>query len=131
MQVVITNLQTKVPIPQKKISQFCIIARNAVRKQPLPANLSIVFVSPQRMRRLNKKYLGHDYVTDVITFDYGEIIICPQVAAANAKQHKTSTEKELVLYAIHGILHLAGYDDHKPKDIKQMRAKEQEILSSL
>ena len=84
------------------------------------------------MRAVNKKYLKHDHVTDVLTFDLGEgfseIIICPQIACANAKAHQTSTEKEIILYVIHGILHLAGFDDHRPKDILQMRKMENELL---
>lgn len=84
------------------------------------------------MRTLNKKYLGHDYVTDVLTFDlglgFGEIVICPQVAVVNAKAHATSTENELVLYAIHGLLHLAGFDDHAPVDIAAMRKMEAKLL---
>ena len=84
------------------------------------------------MRAINKKYLGHDYVTDVLTFDLGEgqgeIIICPRVAAAQALAHQSSTEKEIILYLIHGILHLAGFDDHFAKDILKMRSMEKELL---
>ena len=84
------------------------------------------------MRSINKKYLNHDHVTDVLTFGLGEglaeIIICPQVAATNAKAHQTSTEKEIILYVIHGILHLAGFDDHSEKDILKMRRMEKELL---
>jgi len=93
---------------------------------------SIVFVAPGRMRSLNKKYLGHDYVTDVLTFDLGgglaEIIICPDLARFNAKVHQTTAEQEIILYVIHGILHLAGYDDHNPRDIRQMRRMENKLL---
>jgi probable rRNA maturation factor len=84
------------------------------------------------MRAINKRYLGHDYATDVLTFDLGnaqgEVVICPGMARANAKAHQTSTEKEILLYVVHGILHLAGFDDHSPKDIVQMRAMEKELL---
>ena len=88
------------------------------------------------MRAVNKKYLGHDYVTDVLTFDFGknqqgEIIICPRVARAQALAHQTSTENEIILYVIHGILHLAGFDDHKPKDILRMRRMEKKLLGEL
>jgi probable rRNA maturation factor len=85
------------------------------------------------MRALNKEYLGHDYVTDVLTFELGdnsgEIIICPQMAAANAKEYQTSAQQEIILYVIHGILHLAGWDDHREKDILQMRRMEDELLN--
>ena len=93
-----------------------------------------MFVGSRRMRTINKKYLGHDYVTDVITFDLegsAEIIICPQVALSNAKIHGVSISKELLLYVIHGFLHLAGYDDHKPQDIVRMRLKEKQLLGKL
>ena len=85
------------------------------------------------MRAVNKKYLKHDYVTDVLTFDLGErsgeIIICPKIAYANAKEHRTSTEKEIILYVIHGILHLAGFDDYSSKGMLQMRRMENELLN--
>jgi len=84
------------------------------------------------MRAINQKYLKHDYVTDVLTFDLGEncaeIIICPQVALSNAKEHQTSTDDEIILYVIHGILHMAGFDDHSPGDALQMRKMEKELL---
>jgi len=84
------------------------------------------------MRAINKKYLGHDYVTDVLSFDLGgglsEIIICPALAAANAGLYKISTEKEIILYVIHGILHLQGFKDHHSKDILQMRKMENKLL---
>ena len=84
------------------------------------------------MRAINQKYLKHDYVTDVLTFDLGEgsgeIIICPSVACANAKAYQTSAEKEIILYVIHGILHLSGFDDHSPQDIIQMRKMEKKLL---
>jgi probable rRNA maturation factor len=100
---------------------------------PVTNFLSIVFVGTKRMRAVNKKYLDHDYATDVLAFDFGksrqgEIIICPRVARVHAKAHQTSTENEIILYVIHGILHLAGFDDHKPKDTLQMRRMEKELL---
>lgn len=84
------------------------------------------------MQAINKKYLKHDYVTDVLTFDFedgtAEIVICPQIASRYAKRHQTSTDKEIVLYVVHGILHLAGYDDHSPQDTLKMRRMENELL---
>jgi len=95
--------------------------------------LSIVFVGAKRMRAVNLKYLKHDHATDVLTFDLdenlSEIIICPQIAHINAKEHRNSTQKEIILYVIHGILHLAGYDDHSPQDILQMRKMEIKLLN--
>jgi probable rRNA maturation factor len=136
MAINLKNLQKKIPIPEARIIKA---ATHALRKigilchpERSEGSLSIVFVGSHRMRSINNKYLKHDYITDVLTFDLGEgqgeIIICPQVAASNAKTHQTSIENEITLYVIHGILHLAGYDDHNPKDILEMRRMETELL---
>ena len=131
MEITLKNLQKKIPLPRAKILKA---AKAAFRKLDFAAmSLSIVFAGTRRMRAINKKYLKHDHVTDVLTFDFGksqqgEIIICPYVAAVQARSHQTSTENEIILYVMHGILHLAGFDDHRPKDILQMRRMEKELL---
>ena len=134
MEIILKNLQQKIPIPQAKILKTAkATLRKLIKREHF--SLSIVFVGTRRMRAINKKYLGHDYVTDVLTFDLGEvageIIICPRVAFANAKVHRTSTEHEVILYVIHGILHLAGFDDHSPKDILKMRKMERKLHESI
>jgi probable rRNA maturation factor len=130
MEITLKNLQKKISIPQNKVLKAAKAASRTL--QILQGGLSIVFVGTKRMRAINKKYLKHDHVTDVLTFDMGEntgeIIICPRVAWANAREHQTSTEKEIVLYVVHGILHLAGYDDHSEKDILTMRNMEKRLL---
>ncbi|MBF0511673.1 MAG: rRNA maturation RNase YbeY [Candidatus Omnitrophica bacterium] len=130
MEILLRNLQKKIPIPASKILKA---AKAAFRKIGwTPLSLSIVFAGGGRMRRLNKQYLNHDYVTDVLAFDLGghagEVIVCPSMASSNAKIYGVCIEDEIVLYVVHGILHLAGYDDHKPQDIKQMRLMEQRVL---
>ncbi len=155
MEITVINLQSSIPVSISKIKSAA--RKIVVELNQTPTDISIVFVGSRRMRTINKKYLGHDYVTDVITFDYydtsfprkresrnmdprlkhsgvttcGEIIICPQVALSNAKIHGVSISKELLLYVIHGFLHLAGYDDHKPQDIVRMRLKEKQLLGKL
>jgi len=120
-----------------------ILRREGVRE----ASLSIVFVSCQRIKAFNKKYLGREYATDVLAFDVtehkatsrrrriqridGDIIISTDAALKNARVFKTAVSQELVLYVIHGILHLLQYDDHKLQDKKKMRKREQELLSCL
>jgi rRNA maturation RNase YbeY len=132
MQIKIRNLQKKIPIPQALILKAI---PAALRQLDFDLQgLSIVFLGGRRMRTINKKYLGHDYQTDVLTFDLGEgqgeIIICPEVAQANALDYQTSTKKEIIRYVMHGILHLKGYDDHAPKDIIKMREMEDKLLFS-
>jgi probable rRNA maturation factor len=141
MEITLKNFQKKIPIPRSKILKAVKKSRDrhhfsksSIKVVSVPTFLSIVFVGEKRMRAINKKYLGHDYVTDVLTFDLGEgcaeIIICPSVARSNAKEHQTSTENEIILYVIHGILHLAGYDDKSEKDILRMRKMERLLTST-
>lgn len=109
------------------------------------ATLTLVFVSRQKMRALNKNYLKRNHETDVLAFDLrddagrsrkqkeimGDIVISTDAAVKNARIFGMPVHTELVLYITHGILHLSGYDDHAPGDLKKMRQKEQEILSRL
>lgn len=134
--VAVESLQKKVPV---KLGHIAGIVRTILRREGVrDAALSIVFVSSRKIRSLNRQYLRRDYVTDVLAFDSGDdtrpgqvsgdIAICVDMALRNAKAYQTSLDRELVLYVAHGILHLLGFDDHKPADIRKMRKKEQEIL---
>src|SRR5947209_20458481 len=92
------------------------------------AEISIAVVSDERIHELNRQYLQHDYPTDVLSFvlDHnqdkqsldGEIIVSADHAASQAVHFGWSADDELLLYVIHGCLHLVGYDDttaeHKP-----------------
>ncbi len=133
MNISITNHQHKISISQAKVKWAAEVAAKRLRLKM--DDLSVVFVGAQRMRTINRTFLKHDYVTDVITFDLGaavgEIIICPSVAASQARQYGNSVQREILLYMVHGLLHLAGYDDHAPADITRMRAKEKELMKEL
>ena len=102
------------------------------------------------MRRLNREYLGHDHVTDVVTFDLGdkaqarpkrssaqclvpgallgEIYICPAEAKRNAGLYGEPFERELLRYIAHGILHLLGRDDRTMAQRERMRREENKFL---
>ena len=111
-------------------------------RNALGYRLSLVFVTRQRIQALNKRYLKRTYATDVLSFDLsargsrskeikGEVIISTQAAVANSRVYGTSIAKEIDLYVVHGILHLLGFDDHSPAEIKRMRAAENEVLKGL
>lgn len=81
-------------------------------------NISYVFCSDEYLWNMNKQYLGHDYYTDIITFDYvedkyvsGDLFISIDRVEDNAKTFNVSRETELLRVMIHGVLHLLGYDD--------------------
>ena len=132
MNIALQNLQHKYPIPTKTILQASQKVCHWLKLKH--QEISIVFVGPLRMRHINKKYLNHDYETDVITFDLdqgAEIIICPKIASTQAKLFNQRLSDELLLYVVHGLLHLAGFDDHDPKDIKTMRLMETKLINKL
>jgi rRNA maturation RNase YbeY len=86
---------------------------------------------------LNNKHLGHDYFTDVISFNdsegavlSGNIAISVDRVLDNSKKFKTSFEDELLRVMVHGLLHFMGYDDSTDLETKQMRDKEDNNLKS-
>jgi rRNA maturation RNase YbeY len=101
------------------------------------SNLEINFVSGKEIHAINKTYLHHNYTTDIITFNYselvkqidGEIFISIDDAVDNSKKFKVTLSDELVRLVIHGILHLLGFDDQTTSDKKTMKRLENKLLS--
>jgi probable rRNA maturation factor len=101
--------------------------------------LSIVTMTDEELRALNVQSLAHDFYTDILTFEIdrtdthlmGELYFSVDRAKENARKHKQTAENELILLAIHGVLHLAGYDDHDPKDKRRMHRVQKRYLSKL
>ena len=98
-------------------------------------NINIIFCSDNYILDVNVKYLGHDYFTDIITFDYcekdilsGDLFISIDTVRDNAEFYKTEFNDELNRVIVHGLLHLIGYDDHTPEEQKIMREKENYYL---
>lgn len=94
-------------------------------------DINYIFCSDKYLLTLNKKYLNHNYYTDVITFDYsqsnilsGDIFISIDRVADNAKKYDTVFMTELLRVIIHGVLHLIGYDDKTETDKIIMTSKE-------
>lgn len=94
------------------------IVRKVLAAERRRATVSVTFLGPTRMRRLNREYKGHDRPTDVISFHLpgpdgslaGDIYICPAVAAREAKAAGVTQTDELARLVIHGTLHVLGYD---------------------
>jgi probable rRNA maturation factor len=94
-------------------------------------DLQFVLIDRATMARVHGSFLGAPAETDVITFPYGEILICPAVACAQAPDHGLDLEQEVLLYALHGLLHLAGYDDTTPAAAKQMARVQARLLKQV
>jgi probable rRNA maturation factor len=101
------------------------------------ATISLAIVDDPTIHQLNRQYLDHNEPTDVLSFVLehgpdgleGEIIVSADTAAAAAQGFAWSAGDELLLYVVHGALHLAGYDDTTPAAKARMRAKECEYLA--
>jgi probable rRNA maturation factor len=90
---------------------------------PLPEQIDaieIILIDRVVMARVHGDFLGDPTQTDVITFPYGEILVCPAVAREQSPGHGLAMEEEVLLYALHGLLHLAGYDDTTPALARRM-----------
>lgn len=83
------------------------------------------------MARVHGDFLGDPTETDVITFPYGEILVCPAVARDRAAEFGLEVEQEVLLYALHGLLHLAGYDDTTPKLAGEMSKAQARLLKQV
>ena len=99
--------------------------------------LNYVFCTDPYLKKMNVKFLKHNYFTDIITFDnsiekkkiIGDIFISIDRIRINAKQYETTFDNELHRVMIHGLLHLTGYKDKTPKDQQVMRKMEDLYLS--
>lgn len=108
------------------------------------AELSIIFVGPEVMTDLHRRWMGLDGPTDVMSFPMdelqpgtaqnptagmlGDIVICPAVATLQAQDAGHSIAEELLLLATHGILHLLGFDHAEPEEEKEMFALQKRLL---
>lgn len=102
-------------------------------------DVSYIFCSARRLLEMNRQFLGHDYYTDVITFDYsdrrgartvaGDVFIDVETVADNARQYGASRLEEMRRVVVHGLLHLCGQKDKTPRTNRQMHRKEDKYLA--
>ena len=97
----------------------------------LPEEINVVFVSDARIAEIHRDFMSADGPTDVITFRHGEIIISVETAERNATEFSTSLGRELGLYFVHGLLHLAGLDDATNRGFKRMATIQNRIVEEL
>ncbi len=106
----------------------------------LSCQISVVLVDDARMTELHGKYMDIHEPTDVLSFDLsehgasgidGEIIVCVDTALRESSRRGGNLLGELLLYVIHGTLHLLGYDDHEQEAYERMHAKEDQLLTQL
>ncbi len=100
--------------------------------------LTYVFCDDEYILKTNRDFLGHDYYTDIITFDYsnarriaGDMVISLDTVRSNAQNLHTDYESELMRVIIHGVLHLCGINDKGPGEREVMEAHENDALAIL
>jgi len=126
----IANEQRRIPIPAAKV-------RRLARRIAGTRSVSIAFVTNAAIRRINRKFLGHDFATDVLSFPlggdpWGEIVISAEYAAAESRKRRIPVEEEILRYVAHGVLHLLGYDDRDPREKARMwKRQERELKRAL
>jgi rRNA maturation RNase YbeY len=98
--------------------------------------IGYLFVDDEKILAVNNEYLGHDYYTDIITFDYdegdtlnGDLVISLDTVRSNAELFHKDYDEELHRVIIHGILHLCGLNDKGPGEREQMEAAENKALA--
>jgi probable rRNA maturation factor len=122
--------------------RLSVLARHALASEQIDdgAELSVLLVTPSHIRRLNARFAGDDYPTDVLAFPMmeededamvlGDVVMCPQVARNNARKLGHSLDRELETLCVHGILHLLGYDHQGVEDGNRMERRLEEVLAS-
>lgn len=105
------------------------------REKKREGQLNYIFCSDKELLQINKEFLGHKTLTDIITFDYtegktisGEIYISAERVMENAEKFGVSFSHELRRVMIHGVLHLCGYGDKTASEKRIMRAREEVAL---
>lgn len=127
------EIEFKLPEPSK-VKKWLI--RSVTNENKSIKDINYIFCSDSFLLRLNKEYLGHKTLTDIITFDEsndvglaGEIYISIERVAENAHKYQVDFPFELRRVMIHGVLHLCGFKDKKAKEKMLMRKKEEAYLS--
>jgi len=124
-------------LPQKRVTSAWL--RSVAEEEGYTAgDVNYIFCSAQRLLEMNRQFLGHDYFTDVITFDYsdrkgtriveGDVFIDVETVADNARQYGFTTLQEMRRVVVHGMLHLCGQKDKTPRTNARMHRKEDKYL---
>ena len=133
-EIEIANQQDRVAVDQGRLAEA---ARLILRDHgPAAARISIALVDDPTIHALNRQYLDHDYPTDVLSFmleherDFleGEVVVSGETALDASRAYGWEAADELLLYVVHGMLHLVGFDDQTATARAAMRRAERDYL---
>ena len=142
MEVFVANEQ-EIPVSEARLSA---LARHALDCLEVDggAELSVLLITADHMRRLNARFAGEDEATDVLAFPMmeeeeeeeegplllGDVVVCPEVARTNARARRHPLEQELEILLVHGTLHLLGYDHQGVDDKSKMDERLAQVIAS-
>ena len=146
MAVVITDEQEKIVIPEDWTGKIERVAEICLQEEEIDpkAEIGLMFVDNEQIREMNKTYRDKDSATDVLSFPMyeadeaiddedeillGDIVISLERAAEQAEEYGHSLEREVMYLLVHGLLHLAGYDHMEDDEKKEMRQREEPLLT--
>ena len=135
-KVAICSSQRAVRVPRKKIRELIAFVERAEGVGIAEVDLAVV--GRREIAELNVRYLGHAGATDVLSFDMSgesgaegisaQIVVCGEVVAEQARLWGNGVQREMLLYVVHGLLHLMGYEDRSVRGAARMHAREEKLL---
>lgn len=140
MQINVKNRQSVYSLPALLVKR---VVKSVIENEGQDCDeVSIFFVSTLAISKLHKQFFDDPSPTDCISFPIdtfeslgyrvlGDVFVCPETAVKYVQEHGGNIEREMILYIIHGLLHLMGYDDIDVEDRKAMRRAEKRHLKSL
>jgi probable rRNA maturation factor len=136
MAVAVRNCQRRVRLSAPRLRATAQAALDALGRGDRELHVSVV--DDREIRRLNTRYLRRREATDVLAFDLdapgpspllGEVIVSADTATRQARRNHVPVALELDLLVVHGVLHLAGWDDHDPGEARLMHERARSILT--
>ena len=134
-KVAISSTQKALRVPRKAIAELVAFVSSAQGYRVADADIAVV--DSAKMAELNRRHLRRSGATDVLSFDLSEapkaglsvqLIVCGDVAAAEAASRGLTGRRELLLYVVHGLLHVMGHEDESIRGSVRMRARQEELL---
>ncbi len=131
----ICSRQRAVRVPRKRIVEL--VGFIAATERVCLADVDVAVVDDREMARLNRRFRRRRRTTDVLSFDLADtseepviaqLIVSGPQAVRHARRRSAGVQRELMLYVVHGLLHLMGYDDARPADAAAMAARQEELL---
>jgi rRNA maturation RNase YbeY len=134
MQVNVLNRQRKFQVPAGELLTFAeqlVPLVSNIARNKIPEEILVVLVSDRKISAIHQQFMGIAGATDVITFQHGEIVVSVETAARQAREYKSDLLPELHLYIAHGLLHLAGYDDHSEDGFREMAKLQNDLVEKI